>query len=1160
MKQGLLKRHFRLPVLVLIALAAVLPTHLFAETGTTIVFDKSSSHGLYSNGASNETKANQWFAFLRHDIAHVQIIASNLTTLSDNGTGSFKQNANNLLFSNNLVKVTNWAGHYGGIYLAVVAPKGYRFTKYEWNIDGSTASEKMSNAYMQQYTYSGTSTSVVNKYSLTNSSDGETFTGTLANGSNVLYFYLNTGQEDGSSSSAKSFLFKSIKFTYVIDTPFEGALPATDLSNNVHTGLLDLGTFTNNGKGAGYNSFDEYRAATDTQEAKFYSESDGSQTTIDPTAVTVDNAQYYVTATNGTYYVEAPAKFRIIGATLYFLKSNATRTTYSYTDASSISSGNTYLITDGSGHYLNNDNGAISTGSDPNTATLWTITSKTQNRSTTYTIKNGNYYFINGEKGLALSTTSYSWSYDSSNGFYYTSKGTSYYLTYGASWTTSTSSGNIKLQTRSSSSTSYTGGAFTAAVYGTDGNTATQTVSVSDEATMQSVTLSGLNNDAVKFSISSLTSGANALYNVTLKLLPLNPELQNLSVATKLEDGEVTGASSYTPENYTFNGGDGVTVVVPSNEKGSDHTLVFQDAYNENRTQWYTNGTNASAGTADYSNYFLVNSTADNGSTNDVSLNVNSTNYPTERTTATQAGTAKLVATNIEEVYAGTATTLQDKAFSKTDASYKTATVTPDATTASTYYIYTADVPTYTLLTSGTKHIDYRYYTLVVSCKSVSEEPTATVLPIYTSTLKGRNHKNTGILADSDKEGNDIKADTKTAFYGVKVTIKNQQLGYLTSKQVVDAVKAAVKQQYGKTCDSLRGMLYLDLSSLKSVDYDQFDADFHNSTADNCLYFMYPGFHRAGITNAIAKESAGSNKFKAVSDIKIYDQQPFFTPYAFTTDTHSAIYEREGTANNDGEAKDKVTKMAVVLPFDVQLDDDGHMMTASDQTDNDITYYNLTGTGKVDHVSTEGNHAEITFGFTKTAVTTGKAEANKPYYVESSSEKGFSYKVLNASFAASGTVDTDEAKHKPSALTNVMRDKFTATGTYAGEVIAKDNSKWYFAKDLFWKSGALSKYQKFNVRPFRAYFTLTDNTTEAKAIAVDASELTGISEVTANSLLDITANHGTITLKAQADTRFAVYTVAGQVVAAGQIAAGETRTVNVQQGVYIVNDKKTVVK
>ena len=1157
MKQGLLKRHFRLPVLVLIALAAVLPTHLFAETGTTIVFDKSSSHGLYSNGASNSDKDKQWFAFLRHDIAHVQIIASNLTTLSDNGTGSFKQNANNLLFSDNLVKVSNWAGHYGGVYLAVVAPKGYRFTKYEWNIDGSTASEKMSNAYMQQYTYNGTSTSVVNKCSLTNSSDGETFTGTLANGSNVLYFYLNTGQADGTSSSTKSFLFKSIKFTYVIDTPFEGALPATDLSNNVHTGLLDLGTFTKNSYS--YNSFDEYRAATDTQEAKFYSESDNSQTTINPTAVTVDKAQYYVTATNGTYYVEAPAKFRIIGATLNFLKSDATRTTYSYKDASSISSSTAYLITDGSGHYLNNDNGAISTGSDPNTATLWTISGSSKSG---YTIKNGNYYLTTG---LELSTNSSTWSYNSSNGFYYTTSSygssTTNYLTYGASWTTSTSSGNIKLQTKTTASTtSYTGGDFTASVYGTDGNTATQTVSVSDEATLQSVTLSGLNNDAVKFSISGLANGANALYNVTLKLLPLNPELQNLSVATKLEDGEVTGASSYAPENYAFNGGDGVTVVVPSNEKDSEHTLVFQDAYNENRTQWYTTGSNTSAGTADYSNYFLVNSTADNGGTSDVALNVNSTRYPTDRTTATQAGTAKLVATNIAEVDGGTATTLQDKAFSKTDASYKNATVTPDATTASTYYIYTADVPTYTLLTSGTKHIDYRYYTLVVSCKSVSEEPTATVLPIYTSTLKGRNHKNTGILADSDKDGSDIKADTKTNFYGVKVTINNQQFGYLTSQQVVDAVKAAVKQRYGETCDSLRGMLYLDLSSLKSVDYDQFDADFHNSTADNCLYFMYPGFHRAGITNAIAKVSAKSNKFKAVSDIKIYDQQPFFTPYDFTTDTYSAIYEREGTANNDGEAKDKVTKMAVVLPFDVQLDENGHMMTASDQTDDDITYYTLTGTGQVDHVSTEGDHAEITFGFTKTAVTTGKAEANKPYYVESSSEKGFSYKVLNASFAASGNVDTDEAKHEPTALTNGMGDKFTATGTYAGEVISKGNSKWYFAKDLFWKSGALSQYQKFNVRPFRAYFTLSDNTTEAKAIAVDASELTGISEVTANSLLDITANHGTITLKAQADTRFAVYTVAGQVVAAGQIAAGETRTVNVQQGVYIVNDKKTVVK
>ncbi len=1149
MKQGLLKRHFRLSVLVLTVLAAALPMHLFAETGTTIVFNKNTSHGLYSSGATNGTKANQWFAFLRHDIAHVQIISSNWTTLSNNESGAFNKNANNVIFSNSLVKVTNWANNYVGTYLAVIAPKGYRFTKYEWEIDGSTASEDMSNAYIEQYSYNGTSTTSVNKYSLQNNTDGETFTSTLSDGSNVLYFYLNTGQSDGGSATAKNFFFKSIKFTYVIDKPFDGPLPATDLSNNVHTGLLDLGTFSTNSYG--YNSFAEDRAATDTQEAKFY----GENGTITPTAVTVSNNQYYVTAKNGTYYVEAPAKFRIVGATLNFLKSDANNTTY--TKVSSITSGSTYLISDGNGHYLNNNNGTIETGTDAATATLWTISKSSSN----YTIKNGSYYLIRNSSSLSLSTSNNNnkWSWSSNNGIYYNyNYNNNYYLTFSNGWTLSTSSSITKSQLQTKTTTSYTGGDFTATVYGTDGNTSVQTVGVSDDATSQSVTLNDLNNDAVKFAISGLTGSNNALYNVTLKLMPLNPELQNLSVATKLKESEATGASAYSPENYTF---DNITVVVPSNEASEDHTLYFKEAYNENRAAWYTDGTlaNSTKNTAGYSNYFLVNSAADNGGNDNVSLDFSKTSYPADRTTATQAGTVKLLATNIDKVDAGKATTLQDNAFTKTEASYTDATVTPDGN-RKTYYIYTADVPTYTLLTSGTKHIDYRYYTLTVQCKSVKEKAVAKVYGIYDSTLKSRNNKNTGILADGNKAETGGKAHT---FYGVKVTSEaetegQQALGYLTSAQVVAAVKEAVKTFSG--ADTLRRMLFLDMSSLTSVDNDAFTEDFNNSTADNCLYFMQPNFHRSDVTNCIAKDG---ETFKAVSDIKIYDQQPFFTPYDFTTDTHSAIYDREGTSNKDAEVKEKVTKMAVMLPFDVQLDGEGHMKSANDVTDEAITYYNLTNTGKVDHVSASNPHPEITFGFAKEAVTTGKAEANKPYYVETSDDsKGFSYKVMNAAFKATYKVSGKYMGYYADS-TNVMSDKFTAVGTFSGQQITKDNSKWYFSKDLFWKSGALVTSDHFNVRPFRAYFNLTGSSnTEAKAVAVDANDLTptGISDVTTGSSLVVSAHHGAITLKAQGDTRYAVYTVAGQLVANGQLAAGETQTVNVKQGVYLVNDKKTVVK
>lgn len=62
------------------------------KTGTTIVFDATTSHGLFASGADGADINKQYFGLVRHDISHVQILFTNEKNgeLNDTGTGVFK--------------------------------------------------------------------------------------------------------------------------------------------------------------------------------------------------------------------------------------------------------------------------------------------------------------------------------------------------------------------------------------------------------------------------------------------------------------------------------------------------------------------------------------------------------------------------------------------------------------------------------------------------------------------------------------------------------------------------------------------------------------------------------------------------------------------------------------------------------------------------------------------------------------------------------------------------------------------------------------------------------------------------------------------------------------------------------------------------------------
>lgn len=1121
-----------------------------SKTGTVISFDITSSSVLFSNGASSSDPDLQYFGYLRHNISHVQMLTSNSSDLdtSSSGAGLFAQNNNDMLFTEHTVDgvTKKYLGFYSGnsgktpVYLAIVAPKGYRFLRYQMEFDAGDTDDGSSVA---QYTY-GTDNAVTEGTSFSISKDNTTWDQTLSSGTNVLFFHFTFGTAAASNGIAQ-ILLKSLQLTYAIDDPFTAQVPSASGDTEVHTGLLDLGSFSSNkdtypnaNNGKGYWSFDRDRKITDDQVVNVYN-TDGELQ--NGNVVTVDDGQYFVAASDGDYYIEAPAKFRITGATVNFLRSEATAnissTTYREYTPSPSTSNVTVIIGDGSGNYLkmNSATEGVNT-TNPAEATQFTMSYYSSSHwwgtTTGYTLTTSDGYYLYMKKATAafrLSTSIQLWGLDR-NGLTFDVNNSTKHIYYGGGYwgyTSDATSANGHLyQVAKSTSTTYTAGDFTGTVYTRDNSGAATdgTKTLTSNNSSASVTVSDFNNDAVHINISGLPSGAAALYNVNLTLLPLNPEVQTMQVGA-LINNKAVGTTPVTSLNYTFNNGNAVLIPVPS-DASSPYTIVFRNAENAEKTLWYTTGANNNnlATTGGYSNYFLVKSAADAGGSlvNDV------TPYPGARVNANQAGTVKLNATNIADVVAGEASQLKDNVFNEDDATYETVSLKNGD--SKEVYVYSADVPTFNIMPSnmGTKHIDYRYYTITVEPVVQNETPVITFTPIYSETLKGASHKTGGRAQDDGTK----ELDKSHTYVGVTVQSENPNggtvYGVLTNQQITDAIKTEIAKQnyYGfDSNDPLRGILYVDMSGLTTVTADAEGEtaweSFNAGSADNCLYFMPESF-TTNKGNTIHKVGT---KYEAVGDITVYDQQPFFTPYDFTTGTYKAIYTREGTSHGTA-VKATVKNMTAVLPFNITLNSDGNPKTSSDAVDTSIKFYDITGSGDV--TATNGGN-ELTYAVVATPVTEGVAKANQPYYV-TSENPGFSFNITGAQFAK--TPETPETLTRTPSATGAWK----ATGTYSGIQPQTAPNLWYFSQDLFWKSSNLKSYTWVNIRPFRAYFINPDANAKAdKAIVVfDPDEI-------------VTGIHNIESDNGSADSP--VYDLMGRRVSG-----------TLQKGVYVKKGKKILVK
>ena len=1129
-------------------------TGSFAQgsAGNTISFNSSNSTMLFSDLPTTQSGQQKYSCYIRHSQAPIQILNANPTgptsgtntysiapLQSAEGTGFFANSslANNMGFSEDgrvqfyhyTSQNSGWPGSpYKYICFAVIAPKGYRFTEYWMDIDGSQ-NNGADGCTIMRYTYDDNSTIAYTQcegetLALT-AATSQIFSHTLSNAENLLYFRIEVSDEMYNNSTMLCATMNQMRFKYEVDGETVVSIPNNSSDGlSVHTGYIDFGELTDHTAAGQY--FFNKTNVSDLETINIVPEDASAQ-------VSVSNGKISVSE-GGTYWIESPAKFRILEATMNFEVTEGSTVTYVNrgTDLQSIL-GKPVKISDGNGNYLvvTRDGSAATNATSASSATTWIITKADDNGN--YYIKNesGSYLLRNSNGNLTTGTTQFTWEYYSS----YSSSNVSstYCFIYHASnrdygircnngsWAASRTDRTANIPTPLNYFEVVTSADdYTASLYGTDATTAVATADLSSDNTSATLEATGLNNDGIKFTVSG-----PAAFSLSFKIIPLDPDLQHLEFGYK-QDGVVTGDFiSASAIDYMFNGGNPIVIpLVPGDGtggagNGDSHQIVFRGAYNENRTPWY-DGTGSGDKT---SNYYLVGSQYE--------INGSNTNAPSDKVDADQAGTAVMPFSNLGDL-TSSGGRLTETEFSKTAAAYQDIVISDGG--EQTVYIYSADHPVYMIMSDAGKanrehHTEYTFYSALIQTQDIElSDPVITVTPIYTSSIKGDNVKvpvYNQAMGTSVSVPKDTGLDEDHVFYGVTVTTPEGGSGYTTSEAILNAIKAEFsKSEYsGKVYagDVMRTILYVDMHTLKAIS-GSFDSwkEIMLGTADNCLFYNPAGFD---ITQTMIGggliAGGGTEGGTAVTDIVINDQQPFFAPWSIYTSTHVAHYHR---AQVNGKELPKNTTL--MLPFRVLLSPEGYLKTSSDNVNENVKFYNMA-------TPTEGESNQFgqkTYSVVPVAVTDGYAAANTPYHVTCDEQRGPTSFVIEVSGANIPPTPTTA-----NAFTN-SENGMVGHGSLNGVAINKEEGIFYFSKEYFWNSSTLADGKKVMLLPYRAYYTTNDATINALnkfGVDFDAEFTTAINDVESESVIN------------------GIYDLTGR-----RIATDDFNSL--PRGLYIVNGKK----
>lgn len=712
---------------------------------------------------------------------------------------------------------------------------------------------------------------------------------------------------------------------------------------------------------------------------------------------------------------------------------------------------------------------------------------------------------------------------------------------------------------------------YTLKVYGTNKGEATETRTVKSGAD-GTVVLTGLNNDAIKFSIEGLAPDTKALLTFELTLEALNPFINNIDIIChSLAASGPTLMQQFTSNDFQVSGGKFVFYVPKDFFGGGEQKcrFTFENLYSKYGDETYQQTDPRHA------RYFFVKSKYYND-TNGHQYSTTGNEPASDKIATSMCGNQAFKYNNIDELsntnISGSATQLQEYPYSETlyltQGGSFSADIVLKVGEGKPCYLFTADETRWNVApTTAMEHRYYAYYLMDLKLETKDYVAKCVLTKIYDKTCYNRDGKDT----EQPIYGGVFKA--LDAITGKEIPTGRAYLTVPMMKQ------ALIDELYGNPAKGIEGVgatgmqvLYLDYTNLYSVHIP--DASEMNAMKErlnpNCLIY-FPERTCYQMDNYVQKTKSGD--YRACKNIVITDRQPFYAPYKITVPAENyASYKREMTIPANG----KVAYATVVLPFTLEVTDGVH-------TNEDglcsfkvskMTPDNCLALEDGEYASAQSYRGKAKFDL----ITGTHTEANVPYMVEVTNaptdenisfiakQKGSDIMATKGSAmnATEYTFSGETATGKIGATTY----NFHNYGSYAGKKIDRTAKKvFYFAKNMYLSSTNLRpEFPYVYVYPFRAFYEYSSAGAPAKMFAFrtvfgdDDNMPTSITDINTEPDLAIIPGQGTITAMAREATVVKVYSTSGVVVWSVSLHRGETQTVTLPSGFYVVNGKKIIVK
>lgn len=1165
------------------AATAVLLTVGMAAAAQTVSISPKTGNVISAVSYEDESHLDKFGGVWVHNQLPMTLVTSDKSDLMK--SGMMKEHANNVAVVDDCLVFASGSPVTTVNHMSLSLPKGYRFTSYKIVMDYENDSKALSTFKEMDATFNKTNGSVT----VSRGDKGKILQRTSLNNTdmgNILYFY-QEHTEGMARVKVTSFVV-----TFECTDKFNESLhagvkkldnPVSCIALPFQTHRTDLGKIKETTKEE-YTSYKyDYKNVKDLSADFLLYDRAG---VVDGTAVAgtvgdgaISSVYYngqltFVGLKNNTYWLETPTDaitqngtrtpvgYRIVGARLLYAN-----------NAKSIGfqKGDNIYITDGNGKYMN------SSLKFTNTKVVWTygadgkVSTKSGNK--TYYLRHYTGSFLFPTVSLRTTTKADQASVYNTKGLnlFYGSVENAYIISYDASGNAvydKDPKDNAVVVNANPTETSTTG--FTIKLYDKTGEAVAQQAKVDANHVEGDLVLEKINNDAIKLQIEGLEEGQEAFVCFQVQLEALNPYIDKMDITCTQPSGEQALKKQYLADDFTIGTDGKVDFGVPSNFGTTGLKFAFDGLHSKSADETYPGGQ-----VGEYSRYHFVKSDYYNLIGENLQAHRSDAadyDYTNKKVRVDVAGDKAFRCNNSDKFKAGTtgSETFYYEEYRYSNAAYDTQggkwneMVAISGDDYVKRYIVVCDETRYNIAPTTTpRHAIYAYYSTDLKLTTVDYTPEITYTKVYDdAVIPARPDKNYYVGATlrlRDEAGSLLPEGT----------------GYAFTKQIIDQINDDIAAHKTDAPVDALHILYFDASKVNSLLFSSNNAEWgqlenlKSKLGKNALIFL-----PTGVTDNhdnVATKSLSGDDFIAENNIVLEDQWPFFSPYDIRINPANEVSYKRFVANNN----DTKQWVSIVLPFTVAVNTEGQYINEDDKCDFTFFKMNTTNAFSKPNQSGELIFTDIDAHFSPcTGVST--TQPNDAYIVridraemtEKEAKLMFILRQRGSTIvktpmsrtiqgtASSGTIDGQNMVLTPQA-------------TFSGAEVDKTKGIFYFNKDKFVSSLALDMSNTVKVLPFRSYYDCTGMSTGKRNIRYINISLepnntpTDIQEVTSkatNAGFVFSSQAGQLTVKATKDLRVNVRNVSGQTIDVKALKAGESHSVKLPSGIYVVNGTKVMVR